>query len=225
MRKLILLTVVIAAGCSKSSNQAAQQQEKSATTPSQPQGGTDSRKLIVAFGDSLTSGYNVEPGRSYPDFLQKQLDAKKQAFRVVNAGVAGETSTDALNRVSMVLADKPAIVIVEFGGNDGLRGLPVATTRANLEKILGIVQKSGAQVVLAGMRLPPNYGPEYIKPFEKMYPELAPKYNATLIPFILVGTAGNPELMQQDGIHPNEEGNRIVADTVFQTLQHVIPKL
>ena len=143
----------------------------------------------------------------------------------MNAGVAGETTTDALARVNHVLADKPAIVIVEFGGNDGLRGLPVATTRTNLEKILAAVKQSGAKIVLAGIRLPPNYGPDYIKPFEKMYPELATKYGATLIPFILMGTAGNPELMQTDGIHPNEEGNRIVADTVFQILQRVIPTL
>ena len=216
----MLAAVLFMAGCGKSTPPETQQK-----TASQAPSGPDNRRLIVAFGDSLTSGYNIEPGHAYTDYLQKQLDAKKLPFKVVNAGVAGETTTDALARVKTVLADKPAIVIVEFGGNDGLRGLPVATTRSNLEKILTIVKESGTKIVLAGMRLPPNYGPDYIKPFEKMYPELAKKFDATLIPFILVGTAGNPELMQTDGIHPNEEGNRIVGDTVFQIVQRVISKL
>lgn len=222
MRKLLLLTAILAAGCSNSPKQ---QQQSATPSASQAPAGPDGRRVIVAFGDSLTSGFNIEPGHSYPDYLQKQLEAKKQAFRVVNAGIAGETTTDALGRVAGVLAEKPAVVIVEFGGNDGLRGLPVATTRANLDRILETVKQSGAKIVLAGMRLPPNYGPDYIKPFEKMYPELAAKHGATLIPFLLAGTAGNPELMQQDGIHPNDEGNRIVADTVFQILQRVLPNL
>lgn len=184
--------------------------------------GPDGRKIIVAFGDSLSAGFGAEPGHSFPDYLQKQLDAKKLPYRVVNAGVSGETTTDALARVGTVLTDKPAIVIVEFGGNDGLRGLPVATTKANLDQIVDTIQKSGAKVLLAGMTLPPNYGPEYIEPFRKVYTDIAAKYKVMLIPFLLQGVGGNPELMQNDGIHPTAEGNRMVGDTVFQYLQKML---
>jgi acyl-CoA thioesterase-1 len=178
--------------------------------------------VIVAFGDSLTAGFGVDPGQSYPDYLQKQLDKKGLAYRVVNAGVSGETTTGALARVPAILAEKPSIVVVEFGGNDGLRGLPVTTTRANLDKIVDTIQKSGAKVLLAGMTLPPNYGPEYIGPFRKIYPELAAKYKVTLIPFLLQGVGGNPDLMQTDGIHPTAEGNRVVGDLVFQFIQKML---
>lgn len=177
---------------------------------------------MIAFGDSLTAGFGVEPGLSYPDFLQKQLDAKNLGVGVVNAGVSGETTSDALARVDTILAGKPDIVVVEFGGNDGLRGLPVATTRRNLDQLLEKILKSGAKIVLAGMTLPPNYGTEYITGFEQLYRDLAQKYNATLIPFLLKGVGGNPDLMQNDGIHPNAEGNRIVGDTVFQYVQKVL---
>jgi acyl-CoA thioesterase-1 len=184
--------------------------------------GPDTRAVIVAFGDSLTAGFGVDPGQSYPDYLQKQLDRKGLAYRVVNAGLSGETTTGALARLPAILAEKPAIVVVEFGGNDGLRGLPVKTTRANLDKIVDTIQKSGAKVLLAGMTLPPNYGPEYIGEFQNIYPELAAKHKAMLIPFLLQGVGGNPDLMQNDGIHPTAEGNRIVGDLVFQFIQKMI---
>jgi acyl-CoA thioesterase I len=123
-----------------------------------------------------------------------------------------------LDRVQQAIAMKPAIVIVEFGANDGLRGLPVASTRANLEQIIQRLQKAGARIVLAGMTLPPNYGPDYIRSFEKIYPELAKKYKAALIPFLLEGVAGDTRYMQRDGLHPNVEGNRRVAQNVMRTL-------
>ncbi len=131
--------------------------------------------MIVAFGDSLTAGFGADTGKSYPDFLQQELDRRGYRYRVVNAGISGETTTDALARLSMVTALKAAVVIVEFGGNDGLRGLPVATTRANLDQILAALKQSGAQVLLAGMTLPPNYGPEYIAAFQGIYRDLAAK--------------------------------------------------
>jgi acyl-CoA thioesterase-1 len=182
----------------------------------------DSRPVIVAFGDSLTAGFGVDPGLSYPDFLQKDLDQQGLHWRVVNAGVSGETTTDGANRVSEVLSYKPSIVIVEFGGNDGLRGLPLDTTRANLDQILGALKKSGTKVVLAGMTLPPNYGPEYIKPFEQIYVQLAAKYKIPRIRFILDGVGGNPNLMQRDGLHANAEGNAIVAKNVLKTLEPLL---
>ncbi len=215
MRKLIFLTLLLAAGCSKSP-EPAKAPPKAAAAPH------EHRRILIAFGDSLTAGFGVEPGLSYPDFLQKQLDAKNLGVGVVNAGVSGETTSDALARVDTILAGKPDIVVVEFGGNDGLRGLPVATTRRNLDQLLDKISKSGAKIVLAGMTLPPNYGTEYITGFEQLYRDLAKKYNATLIPFLLKGVGGNPDLMQNDGIHPNAEGNRIVGDTVFQYVQKVL---
>ena len=179
----------------------------------------DDRPVIVAFGDSLTAGFGAEPGNSFPDYLQKDLDAAGLKWRVVNAGVSGDTTTDGVNRLSEVISNKPRIVIVEFGGNDGLRGLPIETTRANLEQMVTTLRKSGAAVVLAGMTLPPNYGPEYIRSFEKIYQDLAAKNKLTRIPFLLEGVATRRELMQRDGLHPTAQGNAIVAQTVLRYLK------
>ena len=178
--------------------------------------------VVVAFGDSLTAGFGAEPGNSYPDFLQKDLQARGLHWRVVNQGVSGDTTTDGLNRVSEVIAVHPVIVIVEFGGNDGLRGLPLETTRSNLDQIIEKLLKSGARVVLAGMTLPPNYGLEYIRPFEKIYVDLAAKYKIPRIRFLLEGVGGNPKLMQRDGLHATAEGNAIVAQNVLRTLEPLI---
>jgi len=174
--------------------------------------------VIVAFGDSLTAGFGADPGASYPDFLQKELDGNGYRYRVVNAGISGETTTDALARLSSVIALKPAVVIVEFGGNDGLRGLPVATTRANLDQIIAGLQQAGTTVLLAGMTLPPNYGPDYISAFQRIYKDLAAKYKVAEIPFLLAGVAGTTRYMQPDGLHPTSEGNRLVAATVMHDL-------
>ena len=178
--------------------------------------------MIVAFGDSLSAGYGAEPGKSFPDFLQKDLDAAGLHWRVVNSGVSGNTTSDGLYRVNEVLKRKPRITIVEFGGNDGLRGLPIDTTRANLDQIIQMLQAAGSKVVLAGMTLPPNYGPDYIQPFQQIYVELAAKYKVPRIPFLLEGVAIHPELMQQDRIHPTAEGNEIVAKTVLRYLKPLL---
>src|SRR6267154_3209116 len=183
----------------------------------------DPRPAIVAFGDSLTAGFGAEPGNSYPDFLQKDLDREGLSWRVVNAGVSGDTTTDGVNRLGEVLAYKPRIVIVEFGGNDGLRGLPIETTRANLEQMVSTLQKAGAKVVLAGMTLPPNYGPDYIKSFESIYKDLAAKYKLKLIPFLLSDIV-TPDLryLQRDGIHPTAEGAEIVSGTVLKVVKPLL---
>jgi len=178
----------------------------------------DDRRVIAAFGDSLLAGFGVDTGQSYPDFLQKALDRRGLRYRVVNAGNSGDTSSDGLDRLEHLIALKPAIVIVEFGANDGLRGLPVANTRSNLEQIIAGLNKAGARVVLAGMTLPPNYGPDYIRSFEKIYPDLAAKYKLALIPFLLEGVAGDSRYMQHDGLHANVEGNRRIAQNVMRTL-------
>lgn len=182
----------------------------------------ESRSVIVAFGDSLTAGFGVEAGYSYPDFLQKDLDRTGFEWRVVNAGVSGDTTTDGVNRLGEVLSYKPRIVIVEFGGNDGLRGLPIEATRANLEQIVTTLKSAGVTVVLAGMTLPPNYGPEYIRAFERIYVDLAGKYKLTRIPFLLEGVATKSLMMQRDGLHPTVRGNAVVAETVLHRIESLL---
>jgi acyl-CoA thioesterase-1 len=184
--------------------------------------------VIVAFGDSLSEGLGVETGFSFPDQLQKKLDKNGYKYHVVNLGVSGDTTTGGLGRLDYALSLKPSIVILELGGNDGLRGVPVASTKANLEKMIVASQKSGASVLLAGMTLPPNYGPDYVRDFEAAYKDLARKYKLRLIPFlmqdILAQLQSQPGLMQRDGIHPTARGHAIIADTVFRYLQPLITR-
>lgn len=182
----------------------------------------DTRPAIVAFGDSLSAGFGVEPGKSYPDDVQRLLNAAGYHYRVVNLGVSGDTTTDGVERLSNVLAVHPAIVILEFGGNDGLRGLPVTSTEKNLATMIEALRKSGAKILLAGMTLPRNYGPEYIHSFEQVYVDLAKKYHLERIPFLLEGVGGHPDLMQADGIHPTAEGAKLVAATVMKYLQPLL---
>ena len=227
MRPIILVsTCLLFVGCSREQPKAPERDaapERESLPPAAAQA-PDSRPAVVAFGDSLSAGFGADPGKSYPDFLQKEIDRRGYRYHVVNAGISGDTTTDGLERVGTVTALKPVIVIVEFGGNDGLRGLPVTTTRANLEQIIAALQKAGAKVVLAGMTLPPNYGPDYIRSFEAVYHDLAKNYRVPLIPFLLRGVGGHADLMQRDGIHPTGEGNRIVAQNVMQTLEPLLRK-
>ncbi|HEV2448484.1 MAG TPA: arylesterase, partial [Candidatus Sulfopaludibacter sp.] len=178
----------------------------------------DNRPAIVCFGDSLTAGMGLDAGQAYPEVLQRLLDRRGFRYRVVNQGVSGETSQDGLARVPMVLAEKPAVVVLEFGANDGLRGQPIANTEKNLAQMIERLQGARARVVLAGITLPPNYGRAYIQRFDAMYKSLAAKYKVEMIPFLLAGVAGNPKLMQRDGLHPNADGTRIVAGTVSQAI-------
>jgi acyl-CoA thioesterase-1 len=179
---------------------------------------TDDRPVIAAFGDSISAGLGLDPGKSFPDDLQRMLDAKRYRYRVVNLGVSGDTTTDGLERLPSVLAVKPRIVILEFGGNDGLRGQPVTGAKANLAQMIEALQKAGAEVVLAGMTLPRNYGPEYIHSFDQMYVELGNQYHTTRIPFLLDQVGGISSLMQPDGLHPTARGAEIVAGTVMKYL-------
>lgn len=189
-----------------------------------PDSAPDSRPVIVAFGDSLTAGYGVEPGKSYPDDLQHLIDAAGYKYHVVNLGVSGDTTTDGVQRLPDVLAAKPVIVILEFGGNDGLRGLPVATTRANQIQMVEVLQKAGIQILLAGMTLPRNYGADYIHSFEQVYLDVARQFHLARIPFLLEGVAGHPDLIQADGIHPTADGCKIVSVNVMNNLLPVFKK-
>ena len=220
MKKLCFFAVVLAlCGCRR---------EESGPRPSpespQAQAPADSRPEIACFGDSLTAGLGLEPGQSFPDLLQKELDRQGYRYKVVNFGVSGDTTQDGMARVPLVVADKPAIVVLELGANDGLRGQPVAVTRQNLSQMIEALQQAGARVVLAGITLPPNYGPAYIGKFQALFPELAAQYKLALIPFLLEGVGGNDRLMQRDGLHPNAEGTRVVAQTVLKTLAPLLKK-
>ena len=181
----------------------------------------DTRPVIVAFGDSLTAGYGADPGHGYPDNLQRDLDKAGYAYHVENLGISGETTADGLARIETVIARKPRIVILEFGGNDGLRGIPVSAAQANLDRIMARLTAAHIRILLAGITLPPNYGQDYIRPFQMMYHDLGARYHAAVIPFLLAGVFER-HLFQMDGIHPTAEGYALVAQTVLRYLEPML---
>jgi acyl-CoA thioesterase-1 len=185
---------------------------------------SDSRPIIVAFGDSLTAGYGTNPGESYPDDLQRDLDARGYHYHVVNAGISGDTTKDGVERLASVVARHPRVVIVAFGGNDGLRGLPISSSRENLSTIVSTLDKAGAKIVLGGITLPPNYGPDYIRQFNETYALLARQYHAPLLPFLLKGVYGVPGGMQPDGLHATAMGNKTVANNLLPLLLPLLKK-
>jgi acyl-CoA thioesterase-1 len=220
-----MLFVLLAAGCgdSKPTEPPPPSGESAASSPS-PTAPTDDRPIILAFGDSLTAGSGLAQGSGYPEMLQKELDNRGYTYRVVNAGVGGDTTGGGLARLKRALELKPEIVILELGGNDGLRGIPVDVMQSNLDEMISAFKNSGAKVVLGGMTLPRNFGSEYISAFEKVYSELASKNDVTLIPFFLEGAAGHPDLMLEDQIHPNQAGYRLVTANVMKYLEPLLKK-
>ncbi len=180
---------------------------------------SDTRPRIVAFGDSLTAGLGVQAAESYPARLQHRLDGLGYRYRVINAGVSGDTTAGGLRRVPWILNNKPELVILELGANDGLRGLPVDQTKSNLRQIIRQLQEAGTTVVLAGMKLPPNYGQDYTASFEAMYHLLAKEFRLALIPFFLEGVGGSSSLNQADGIHPTKEGYEVIVEEVLKVLR------
>jgi len=229
---LILVAGVGATGCraSHTSDQMPAPIQTSTTSPTTPPvvtpGNTpardnetaDKRPRLVCFGNSLTAGHGADPGESYPDFLQKDLDDRGYGFRVINEGISGNTTKDGLDRVDRIIALHPAIVVVEFGGNDGLRGLRIEDTRANLDAILARLKTSGARIALAGITLPPDYGPDYIQQFQQTYTLMARKYSVPFLPFLLQGVYGEPGMMQADRTHATAKGNEIVAQNVLRLI-------
>jgi acyl-CoA thioesterase-1 len=182
------------------------------------------RSVLVCFGDSLTAGLGTDSGESYPDYLQSDLDARGYHYRVVNEGISGNTTKDGVERLDTILALKPSAVVVEFGGNDGLRGLPIQDSRANLDKIISALKASGAKVALAGITLPPDYGPDYIKQFDETYTLLAKKHHVPMLPFLLKGVFDVPGMMQSDRTHATAAGNKIVAKNILPLVLPLLAK-
>ena len=238
MRRLLFCLILAGAvGCKADSASKASSQmdeniapphpiEKSAPTPIQPLAGPrqsiDARPLIVCFGDSLTAGFGADEGQSYPDFLQKDLDRDGFPYRVVNEGISGNTTKDGLDRVADITALHPTVVVLEFGGNDGLRGLKVETTRSNLAAMITTLQSAGIKVVLAGITLPPDYGPDYIKSFTANYTSLARQFKVPVLPFLLNHVYGVQGMMQADNTHATDKGNQIVANNVLPYVEPLL---
>jgi acyl-CoA thioesterase-1 len=193
-----------------------------ATKPAAP-AAPDNRKVLVVFGDSLAAGYGLDEGLSFPDDLQKKLDLEKLPWHVVNLGISGDTTEGGAARIDSATLLKPSIVLLELGGNDGLRGLPLAVTRKNLETMIQAFQGVGAKVVLAGITLPPNYGPDYVVKFTQIYKDLAAKYHLTFMPFLLADIITKDlHYFQRDGIHPTADGAQIVAGSVFKVVEPLL---
>jgi acyl-CoA thioesterase-1 len=215
------------AGCTRTESPASVRKPEPAPGPgTSAPARADTRAAIVILGDSLAEGFGVAAGKSYPDIVQSTLDRRGYSYRVVNLGVSGDTTTGGLSRMSYALSLKPEILVIELGGNDGLRGIPVSATKANLEKMIVAAQNSGVAVLLAGMTLPPNYGPEYIRKFEAVYHDLAQTYKVQLIPSLMRPIAeqieSRPGLMQADGIHPTAEGHELLGATVVRYLMPML---
>ena len=181
-------------------------------------------KVILFYGDSLTAGYGLSTEEAFPALVEKKLNKTDKVARVVNAGLSGETSAGGLTRLDWVIRQHIDIFVLELGANDGLRGLPLEQTEKNLQQIIDRVKAKfpKVKIVIAGMMVPPNMGPEYTTKFWKIFPDLAKKNNATLIPFLLQDVAGNEKLNLGDGIHPNPEGHKIVADNVSKVIEPLL---
>ena len=182
----------------------------------------EQQPVVLAFGDSLTAGFGVAEPDTYPFLLQEILKQNGHPHRVINAGVSGDTTAGGLRRINWLLKQKPKIVILELGANDGLRGLPLSEMFSNLEKIILRCQNAGSRVLLTGMKIPPNYGETYTKGFEETFHQLAKQYQLNFIPFFLEGVAAKRKYTQPDGIHPLAPGYRIVVETVWKKLEPML---
>ena len=182
---------------------------------------------IVVLGDSLAAGFGVDPSEAFPALIQAKIDAAGGSEKIVNAGESGDTSADGLGRIDWLLKQRIDVLILELGGNDGLRGLPLTSTHTNLQAIIDRVKYKypKALIIIAGMQMPPNLGEEYDSAFRKLYPDLAAANHAALIPFLLAGVGGKPELNQPDQIHPNVAGHKIVADNVWKVLSPLLSRI
>jgi acyl-CoA thioesterase-1 len=222
----LLAAATLAVACQSSGQPAEQRTARSSgnATPATIPPNSEALPVIVAFGDSLTAGFGLSEDQSYTTLLQRKLDEKGHRLRVVNAGVSGDTTAGGLRRIDWSLEGKVKFLILELGGNDGLRGLPVAEMKKNLAAIIERAQSRGATVILAGMEAPPNMGAEYTREFRQAYRDLAKEYKVTLIPFLLEGVGGLAEMNQPDGIHPNAEGEKVMTENVWRVLEPLLLK-
>lgn len=180
------------------------------------------KKTILFFGNSLTAGYGVDPSEAYPALIQDKIDSLHLNYKVINAGVSGETTSDGDSRIDWILKQPVDIFVLELGGNDGLRGIPLSVTEKNLQLIIDKVKAKypGVKIILEGLQIPPNMGTDYTTKFKEIYPRLASKNKIQLLPFLLKGVGGDPKLNQRDGIHPTVEGHKIVAENVWEVLKN-----
>ena len=217
----ILLTSVIMfiVACGNNADNATKKTNEGDTTAMQQ---TAAIKTILFFGNSLTAGYGLEQSQAFPALIQEKLDSLQMPYKTINAGVSGETSSGGNSRIDWILRQPVDVFVLELGANDGLRGIPVTETRKNLQSIIDKVKAKYPQVkiVLAGMQVPPNMGTQYATEFRNMYPELAQKNGAALIPFLLEGVGGEAKLNLEDGIHPTAEGHQMVTETIWKVLQN-----
>ncbi|MBT0809898.1 arylesterase [Litoribacter ruber] len=218
---ILLIYLFTIPGCGP---QEQQSQQGEVTTSAVERTIKEERKTILFFGNSLTAGYGIDEDEAFPGLIQNKIDSLELPYKVINGGLSGETSASGINRLEWFLEEEPSIFVLELGGNDGLRGIAVEETRKNLETMIEMVRKKypDTRILLAGMQIPPNMGREYAANFELMYKEIAVEKNVKLIPFLLEGVGGVRGLNLPDGIHPTEEGHRIVAETVWEYLEPMI---
>lgn len=180
------------------------------------------RPVLVCYGDSITAGHGLNPGQAFPEALQRDLDQRGYSYKVSNMGTSGATTKDAVVNIEGVIKAHPSVVIVEFGGNDGLRGLPLDQTRKNLDAVLTALNDAHIKVLLAGITLPPNYGQDYIGTFDKVFSDLAAKHHAAFVPMIYKDLVNVPGTIQEDGIHPTAKGSEIIAETLLPALKPLL---
>lgn len=214
---VFLMVAVLGQGCDN--------QKETATPTNEGTVQKSSQKRIVALGDSLTAGLGVDPRNSYPALVEKRLKQDGYDFRVVNAGVSGETSSGTLSRLDWILGQEPKIVILEIGANDGLRGIDTAHVESNIDAILLRLQENDIVTILAGMKMVRNLGEDYTRRFDAIYPRLAEKHEVIFMPFFLKDVAGVASLNSDDGIHPNEQGYEVIADTIYPYVLRAVEKL
>lgn len=218
-------TALLLAACGSDNSRDGQTTGSANQTSEQP-ADTQPRKVIVFFGNSLTAAYQLSKEEGFPALIQQKIDSMGLPYSCVNAGLSGETTADGVNRIEWVLQQPMDVFVLELGANDALRGLPVKETAKNLQLIIDKVRAARAdcKIVIAGMQAPPNLGATYTREFRDVYPALAAANKAALIPFLLEGVAADPKLNLEDGIHPNVEGQKIVAETVWRTLKDVLSR-
>lgn len=219
-------SLILLIGCGEKNREKSSGVDKNSESTTEPVAAAKESKVILFFGNSLTAGMGLDPAEAFPALIQKKIDSLELNFTVINAGLSGETTAGGKNRLDWVLNQEVSIFVLELGANDGLRGTPLNETQRNLQEIIdAVLQKNpNTQIVLAGMQIPPNMGDTYTSAFRKLFPDLAKKNNATLIPFLLDGVAGIPDLNQADGIHPTKEGQQIVANTVWEVVHPLLQK-